>query len=207
MSKYKYILSIQSFANMDSGASIVKADLEGNLLDYVAISEERLLRKKHPYTFPLHSVDYCMKYFGIKNLKDINLLVCDWIRLKQWEFSGSTFNISEFDYLKNIFLFPKNRIRIISHHLAHAASTYYTSGFKKSAILIVDGNGSDLETTSYFEGKNFKIKFIKNYKYFGLGALYNIVSTRILGMGTGGEGKTMGLAPAATLRIPCLIIA
>tara|TARA_E500000178_G_scaffold938_2_gene1051 strand:- start:12477 stop:14642 length:2166 start_codon:yes stop_codon:yes gene_type:complete len=180
---------------MDSGASIVRADEGGNLLDYVAISEERLLRKKHPYTFPLHSVDYCMKYFGIKNIEDIDLLVCDWIRKKQWEFSGKTFNISEFDYLKNIFLFPRNRIRIISHHLAHAASTYYTSGFKKSAILIVDGNGSDLETTSYFEGKNFKINFIKNYKFFGLGALYNIVSTRILAMGTGGEGKTMGLAP------------
>ncbi len=195
MSKYKYILGIQSFANMDSGASIVRADKKGNILDYVAISEERILRKKHPYTFPLHSVDYCMKYFGIKNIMDINLLVSDWIRLEKWEFSGATFNIGEFDYLKNIFRFPKDRIRIISHHLAHAASTYYTSGFKKSAILIVDGNGSDLETTSYFEGKNFKINPIKNYKYYGLGALYNIISTRILDMGTGGEGKTMGLAP------------
>lgn len=195
MSKYQYILGIQSFANMDSGASIVKSDRNGDILEYVAISEERLLRKKHPYTFPLHSIDYCMKYFGIKDIMDINLLVCDWIRLEQWEFSGNTFNISEFDYLKNIFRFPKERVRIISHHLAHAASTYYTSGFKKSAILIVDGNGSDLETTSYFEGKNFKINLIKNYKYFGLGALYNIVSSRILQMGTGGEGKTMGLAP------------
>ena len=195
MPKYQYILGIQSFANMDSGASIVKADRNGEVLDYVAISEERLVRKKHPYTFPLHSIDYCMKYFGIKDIMDINLLVCDWIRREQWEFSGATFNIGEFDYLKNIFRFPKERVRVISHHLAHAASTYYTSGFKKSAILIVDGNGSDLETTSYFEGKNFKINPIKNFKYYGLGALYNIVSTRILGMGTGGEGKTMGLAP------------
>ena len=30
MSHYRYILGIQSFANMDSGASIVKADVEGN---------------------------------------------------------------------------------------------------------------------------------------------------------------------------------
>ena len=195
MSHYRYILGIQSFANMDSGASIVKADVEGNMLDYVAISEERLIRKKHPYTFPLHSIDYCMQYFKIKNIDKIDLLVCDWIRKKQWEFSGSTFNVSEYDYLKNIFLLPKDRVRIISHHLAHAASTFYTSGFKKSAILIVDGNGSDLETTSYFEGNNFKINLIENFKYYGLGALYNAISTRILNMGTGGEGKTMGLAP------------
>ena len=44
-----------------------------------------------------------MKYFGIKNIMDISLLVSDWIRLEQWEFSGATFNIGEFDYLKNIF--------------------------------------------------------------------------------------------------------
>ena len=36
---------------------------------------------------------------------------------------------------------------------------------------------------------------MENYKHFGLGALYNIISTRMLNMGTGGEGKTMGLAP------------
>ena len=37
----------------------------------------------------------------------------------------------------------------INHHLAHAASVYYTSGFKNSGILIVDGNGTDLETNSF----------------------------------------------------------
>ena len=47
---------------------------------------------------------------------------------------------------------------------------FYTSGFKKTwfLILIVDGNGSDLETTSYFEGNNFKINLIENFKYYGL---------------------------------------
>ena len=193
--KYKYILGVQSFANMDSGASIVKCNSNGDQLQYVAISEERLIRKKHPYTFPLHSIDYCMRYFGIKDLKEIDLLVTDWIRLKRWEISGPTYNISEFDYLKNIFKFDKSKIRIVSHHLAHAASTYYTSKFKDSAILIVDGNGSDLETTSYFYGKKNNINFLENYKNHGIGACYNAVSTRILNMGTGGEGKTMGLAP------------
>ena len=33
---------------------------------------------------------------------DISLLVSDWIRLEQWEFSGATFNIGEFDYLKKL---------------------------------------------------------------------------------------------------------
>ena len=195
MKNFKYILGIQCFANMDSGAAILKCSTSGDFLDYVAISEERLIRKKHPYTFPIHSIDYCMKYFNLKNLSSINLLVTDWIRIKKWEISGPTFNISEFDYLKDIFKFDKSKIRIISHHLAHAASTFYTSKFKESAVLIVDGNGSDLETTTYFRGINNKINFIENSKYHGIGACYNAVSTRILNMGTGGEGKTMGLAP------------
>ena len=195
MNSFKYILGVQCFANMDSGAAILKCSTSGDFLDYVAISEERLIRKKHPYTFPIHSIDYCMKYFNLKSINNLDLLVTDWIRIKQWKISGPTFNISEFDYLKDIFKFDKSKIRIISHHLAHAASTFYTSKFKESAVLIVDGNGSDLETTTYFQGINNKINFLENYRYHGIGACYNAVSTRILNMGTGGEGKTMGLAP------------
>ena len=44
-----YLLGIQSYANHDSGASILKYDIRENVTDYVAISEERLLRKKYPY--------------------------------------------------------------------------------------------------------------------------------------------------------------
>ena len=46
---FKYILGIQSFANADSGACIIK--FSKDTVDYVAISEERLIRKKFPYTF------------------------------------------------------------------------------------------------------------------------------------------------------------
>ena len=51
MKKDRFILGIQSFANMDSGASIVRADTSGKVLDFVAISEERLLRKNIPILF------------------------------------------------------------------------------------------------------------------------------------------------------------
>ena len=61
-----YILGIQSYANHDSGASILHYNKKENKLDYVAISEERLLRKKYPYTFPIHSIDYCLNYFNLK---------------------------------------------------------------------------------------------------------------------------------------------
>ena len=50
--KKKYILGIQCFATMDSGACIIQTSGESDKYEYVAISEERLIRKKHPYTFP-----------------------------------------------------------------------------------------------------------------------------------------------------------
>ena len=64
---YSYILGIQCFATVDSGACIIRANNKTNSYDYVAISEERLIRKKYPYTFPLHSIKYCMEHFKINN--------------------------------------------------------------------------------------------------------------------------------------------
>ena len=191
----KYYLGIQSYANHDCGASIVKFNTKSKKIEYVCISEERLIRKKYPYSFPIHSINYCMEYFSIKNLNQINFIISDWIKIKRWHRSGPSYNYSMFDYLKEKFNFPKERIIQIDHHLAHAASVYYTSKFNESAILIVDGLGSDLETTTFYEGRNNKIKELKKYRDHGIGTAYGAVTNHILNLGTGGEGKTMGLAP------------
>ncbi len=188
-------MGLQSYSSHDSGASIIKYSEDGKILDYIAISEERLIRKKYPYVFPVHSIAYCMEHFGLTSMDQVDLLMVDHIRLKRWFNSGPTYNISDFDYLKLKFDIDPKKIFIIGHHLAHAASTYYASGFKDSAILIVDGNGSDLETTSYFQGSTSGIELMDNYKYHGVGACYSAVTSHILNFGTGGEGKTMGLAP------------
>ena len=190
-----YLLGIQSYANHDSGASILKYDSKKNITDYVAISEERLLRKKYPYTFPLHSINYCLKYFNLKNLNKVDYIFSDWIREKRWLRSGPAYNYQMFDYIKEKLNFDKNKIIQIDHHLAHAASTYYTSDYKSSSILIVDGNGSNLETNSFYIGKKNKIHFLDKSNFHGIGAVYSSVTKEILNLGTGSEGKTMGLAP------------
>ena len=192
---FKYIMGLQSISSHAPAVSIVKFSDDGQILDFVAIAEERLIRKKYPYVFPIHSIGYCMDYFGLKDLSQIDLFITDYIRLKRWFNSGPTYNISEYDYLKIKFDIDPKKIRTITHHLAHAASTYYASGFDESAILVVDGNGSDMETTSYFKAKGFEINPTEIYRFHGIGACYNVVTNWILGLGIGGEGKTMGLAP------------
>ena len=51
---------------MDSGACILRANTKTKKYDYIAISEERLIRKKYPYTFPMHSIKYCLDHFNLK---------------------------------------------------------------------------------------------------------------------------------------------
>lgn len=201
---YKYILGIQCFATQDSGAAMVRFSTDGAVLDTVAISEERLIRKKFPYTFPVHSIAYCMDYYGLDTLSQVDLLVGDHIRLKRWIRSGPSYNTSEFDYLKLKLDMDPGRIITISHHMAHAASVFYTSGFDHSAILVVDGNGSDLQTTSFLEGDEKGIRYLDSYKAQGIGAVYSAVTSQILNLGTGGEGKTMGLAPYGEIYPPVL---
>ena len=48
--EFRYVLGIQCFANQDSGACIVRFSTDGKILDFIAISEERLIRKKYPKT-------------------------------------------------------------------------------------------------------------------------------------------------------------
>tara|TARA_A100001015_G_scaffold321322_1_gene451458 strand:+ start:1771 stop:3981 length:2211 start_codon:yes stop_codon:yes gene_type:complete len=191
---YYFILGIQSYASHDSGACIIKFDNKNKFVDYVAISEDRLVRKKHTYAFPIHSIYSCMKHFNIKSLKDISFLYTDWIKEKKWFRSGPGYNYQMYDYLKEKFAFNKKNIIQINHHLCHAASTYYTSGFNKSSILIIDGLGSDNETHSIFKARRKKIELVERYKHRGIGSLYAAVTEKI-GLGFGGEGKTMGLAP------------
>ena len=58
-------LAAARLPQQESGASIVRINLKTGDYDYVAISEERLIRQKYNYNFPLHSIDYCLKKFKI----------------------------------------------------------------------------------------------------------------------------------------------
>ncbi|MBI1971121.1 hypothetical protein HYS47_05205 [Candidatus Woesearchaeota archaeon] len=195
MNKVKYILGVQSYSNHDSGACIVKASTDGTILDYFAISEERLIRIKYPYVFPVLSIGACLDYFGLDSMGQIDLLIADHIRVKRWFNSGPAYNASDYDYLKMKFDIDPRKVKVISHHMAHAASTFYASGFDDAAIMIVDGNGSDMETTSFFKGVKKDIILMEQHRCHGIGACYTAVTKLILQLGTGGEGKTMGLAP------------
>lgn len=86
-------------------------------------------------------------------------------------------------------------VEIVDHHLSHAASSFFFSGFDEAAILTVDGVG-DWPTTTYSSGQGHLIERFEQVDFpDSLGFLYSAI-TGYLGFEVNeGEYKVMGLAP------------
>jgi carbamoyltransferase len=99
----------------------------------------------------------------------------------------SGFSAIEYDSL------PK--IRYVPHHLAHAASTYYYSGFGDANVVTVDGSG-EYDSTVLWETVGGELRRRKTFKTpNSIGKFYGLV-TRFLGYRmNNGETKIMGMAP------------
>jgi carbamoyltransferase len=93
----------------------------------------------------------------------------------------------------------------IHHHLAHAASSYYQSGFESAAVLTHDGFGAasaataDCNSGMFYLGAGAALYPLWPHRLTA-GFLYEHVAYR-LGLGVlGGAGKLMGLAAYGTPR-------
>ncbi|MCK6259469.1 hypothetical protein LCY76_23130 [Fictibacillus sp. KIGAM418] len=164
----------------------------GEILHY--IEEERLLKIKHALNIGRKMVinkaaEYCLMESSLKE-SDLDAIV--------------TTDIVEPAYYSR---YSHHDIKIINHHLSHAASSFYPSPFHDAAILVVDGRGSSIgedakETISFYYGDGNQIQELK--KSTGtehndlitnsLGCFYEEV-TKAIGFEFLQDGKTMGLAP------------
>ena len=98
------------------------------------------------------------------------------------------------------------KILFSEHHESHAASCYYPSPFKNSAIVTIDGVGEDT-TTSIAHGKEDKITFLKEILFpDSVGLLYSAFTYYLGFKVNSGEYKVMGLAPYGKPRFKNLIL-
>ena len=89
---------------------------------------------------------------------------------------------------------PVPTLRYVEHHVAHAASAFYTSGLKEAAILVVDGKGETVATTIAVGGPA-GIDVVRTWgAHLSLGHLY-ASAAEWAGLSKWGAGKLMGLAP------------
>ncbi len=211
----KKILGISAFYH-DSAAAITFGGVV-----IAAAQEERFTRDKHTPDFPANAVKYCLQEAGI-TLDELDAVVfydkpfLKFERLLEtyYAFAPKGFlsfikaipvwlnekiflkkllldnlkQIGQLDKKKTKFLFPE-------HHLSHAASAFYVSPFKSSAILTIDGVG-EWSTASIGLGDGNKIKLLKELDFpHSVGLLYSAF-TYFLGFTVNsGEYKLMGLAP------------
>jgi carbamoyltransferase len=118
----------------DKGAVIIE---DGKVS--VGITQERLSRIKHDGAhiggiIPIESINYCLNYLGI-TYKDIDFYVY-----------STTEIIDDVEkQLENLFKIDISfKLKFIPHHLAHAYSTFFSSGFDDAAIVVADASGSIL---------------------------------------------------------------
>jgi len=178
----------------DASACIVK---DGKIV--ASAEEERFLRRKRAYdSFPYSSAKFCLDSEGIE-LDDIDYVAVGWdmpyrysARGIRWPYTSS--EISELFFPKKYFARKREpKIEFVDHHRSHAASAYRCSGFDKSAILVVDGQGEDASTTIWLgEGNN--IKLIRKIPIAcSLGYFYEAL-TEFCGFRPEDAGKLMGLS-------------
>lgn len=185
-----------------------------------SLAQERVDRIKHStgLSIPYEAIDTLLQYLNI-SIQEIRYIGITSTAVNIPDLIPHYFSELERHYhISNFKLFP------VAHHLAHAASTFYTSGFDKSLILIADGGGDIVgtkeESESVFIGNGNRIELLErrlqsnyihtltrpqmhiypfmNKEYsqepISIGKKYSQF-TALLSLGTHGEGKTMGLAP------------
>jgi carbamoyltransferase len=176
-----------------------------------AVQEERFSRVKNDKSFPRQAFRYCLEQAGL-TISDLDCIAyyedpCLKLARQVWmgmmpglraERQESILNrlvgTQPQQMIREVFGYD-GHIEIVDHHLSHAASSYYFSGFEEAAILTVDGVG-DWATTTYGLGKGPHIERFEQVDFpDSLGFFYSAI-TGYLGFEVNeGEYKVMGLAP------------
>ena len=203
-----YNLGISCYYH-DSAAALLK---DGHVI--AAVEEERFSRKKFDDDFPHKAIQWCLDeakitpsqidsvtFYDKPVLKFERLLdnyiavaprglysfldvIPKWLHKRLWIKNDIKKSLKNF---KGEIIFPE-------HHMSHAAHAFYTSPFKESAILTIDGVG-EWSTTSYGYAKNDSIKITNDLRWpHSLGLFYSAF-TYFLGFKVNeGEYKLMGLS-------------
>lgn len=200
-----FIIGISAYYH-DSSACLFK---NGELV--FACEEEKFTGIKHDSRFPKSTISYIIKKFKLN--KDNIESVCFYEdpQLKKErviEYSKKLIFKKPFYSIKNYINFLSNKreldklIPSISnkvfyskHHHSHLYYSAFSSPFKESAVVSIDGVGEyDTTTISYFDGNSMEVETISTYPH-SIGLFYSAMTSFIGFKPNEGEYKLMGLAP------------
>jgi carbamoyltransferase len=202
------ILGINSVYHESAAAVLV----DGALV--AAAEEERFNRIKHgkeanvdnPHQFPEHAIRFCLDYAGLRAC-DIDHVAysfepelrrtqfrAEWWPDPRWEEVfllrlGEVRGVAERILGRPL----RQRFHFVPHHLAHAASAYFPSGFDRAAILTIDGLG-EAACSMLATAVGTRIRMLETFNYpHSLGFVWELISFH-LGFSSYDASKVMGLA-------------
>lgn len=185
-----------------------------------SLAAERIDRKKHSVSskIPYETIDILLDYLKI-DIKTIK-----YVGITHASVNIENLNRIYTDQLKERYPAWNFKVIPVSHHLAHAASAYYTSMFDKALVFVADGggdlvNGQEEAESVYIGTRNNGLQLLE--QRLQTNVIHNIVReqfhlypfmneeykteqisiakkyeqiTYTLGFGWNQSGKTMGLA-------------
>ena len=210
------ILGISCFYH-DSASTII---IDNEIV--AAVQEERFTREKHTPEFPSNAIKFCLEETGLK-IEELDAVVFYDKPIVKFERLLSTFyQVAPkglIPFIKSIPIWLKEKLFLrkliydnlkeidpslkkkdlnllfTEHHISHAASAFYPSNFKESAILTIDGVG-EWCTASICKGEDKNIQILKELHFpHSVGLLYSAFTYYLGFRVNSGEYKLMGLAP------------
>jgi len=214
---------------MDAAAALV---IDGKLV--AAAEQERFSGKKHTGDFPIDAIQYCLREAGIAigEIDEIahgfdyapykSLFASDEVSAKLYERVFSRTALLE-QVQRDLPGFALDHVHQVGHHLAHAASAAYTSGWGECLVVVNDAMG-EVESLSVYDfhdgalekihtvGANDSIGILFSLVTLHLGFDFNSDEYKIMGLAPYGDparfrkffDEAVQLCPDGTIRIPLL---
>ena len=190
----------------DSAAALI---VDGAIV--AAVAEERISRRKHTGDFPRGAIASCLAEAGLK-ITDVDELAHGFDYAPYRAIYGVD-PISRDLYCRvlsrdallalvarDLPELPPERVHHVSHHLAHAASAYYTSGWDECLVVVIDGMGEAHSATVYHARDGRLDPLARVSAHDSIGALYSLVTLHLGFDFNADEYKIMGLAPYGDAR-------
>jgi len=185
----------------DSAAALVD---NGKIV--AAIEEERLNRIKHTNKAPTSAIRFCLDAHGV-SLHEVdkiafygteqyfnNFLKQSYLYKPDSEFTDARGLVRRIFTKEFGYDVGDEKLVFVHHHIAHAVSAYALSGFNKSLVLTIDGQGDGIAGMLLTAEDNRLSRILSIPTSKSLGIFYDDV-INFLGYGEFEEYKVMGLAP------------
>jgi carbamoyltransferase len=223
MSNDGYYLGI----HIGHDCNVTLMDQSGKIV--FASGEERFNRTKMYAGFPSQSLEYVLNNYG----QDILHLATSRMRMRSKVFRELNFFLASFVHrrsaprfgiwlktgLKKLFVGrslethvgvtgvnPEWPVKNVEHHRAHAAGAFYHSGFDRSWIMTLDGEGDGYSCCFYTgeKGKDIQLKKSHFHNQITIGRDYEKVTAMLGFHPLKHPGKVTGLAAYGTQNQSCI---